>query len=255
MLCVHPIEAFQDNYIWAIRKGDDHCIIVDPGDAAPVVAFLQAQRLRLAAILLTHHHVDHIGGVATLVERYHAEVYGPVDSRLPPLTRALEHGARLDLPVAGLCFQVIAVPGHTRSHIAYFGHGTLFCGDTLFSLGCGRLFEGTAEQMQQSLDRLAALPANTRVYCAHEYTQANCRFASMVDPDNAKLQARKLEIEALRAERKPTLPSTLAAEIACNPFLRSRAPAIIAAANRHAPATGTRPERVLGSIRNWKDQF
>jgi len=255
MLHVHPVPAFQDNYIWVIHSDDRHCAVVDPGEAAPVARFIEDQGLTLEAILLTHHHFDHINGVAGLLAHYPGVVYGPADERLPPGTRTLTDGECVDLPLLRLKFQVISVPGHTRSHIAYYGHGALFCGDTLFSLGCGRLFEGTPAQMLHSLDRLAQLPLTTQVYPAHEYTQANCRFARQVDPENTALADRAVEIAALRGADKPSLPAILGTEIACNPFLRSRAPAIIAAANRYAPDTGSDPTCVFASLRNWKDRF
>ncbi len=259
---VTPIAAFTDNYIWAIHD-EQFAWVVDPGDAAPVLAWLQRSGRLLAGMLLTHHHADHIGGVAALLGRCGPlPVYGPADRRLPATVAALADGDHLDIEWSGaggrLALEVMAVPGHTATHIAFYAAapGWLFCGDTLFSVGCGRLFEGTAAEMQTSLDRLAALPAATRVYCAHEYTAANCRFALAVEPDNPALRARATEVETLRAAGQPTLPSTIGCERDCNPFLRSREPAVVAAARRHEPdAPATAPAEVLAVIRRWKDRF
>jgi hydroxyacylglutathione hydrolase len=227
---------------------------VDPGDAAPVLRTLRHESLRLATILLTHHHADHIGGVAELVAASGAAVYGPHDPRIPGQTRSLREGERVDLPGLGLCFEVIEIPGHTATHIAFYGHGCLFCGDTLFSVGCGRLFEGTPEQMQASLDKLAALPPATRVFCAHEYTLSNCDFALQVEPGNRALARRASAVEAARAAGRSTLPSTLAEELAVNPFLRSREAAVVRAARRRNPHAAPGAS-TLAEIRAWKDSF
>jgi hydroxyacylglutathione hydrolase len=251
---VTAIPAFADNYIWLISTGESRCAAIDPGDAAPVEQFLAKNGLELDTILLTHHHADHIGGVAQLVKNHGAKVFGPHDPRIPGQDQSFGEGETVALPALGLAFEVIEVPGHTRSHIAFHGHGCLFCGDTLFSVGCGRLFEGTAEQMQASLDKLAALPADTRVFCAHEYTLSNCDFALTVEPDNPALQVRASEVEASRAVGRITLPSTLGEELAVNPFLRSREPGVVAAAQARNP--GVRPgASTLAEIRAWKDSF
>ncbi len=251
---VTAIPAFQDNYIWLLHTGGKECAIVDPGDAEPVLKALQASGLQLTTILITHHHADHIGGVPRLVQEYGPRLIGPADSRIQGLDQVVGQGDKALLPDLGLEFTVIEVPGHTRSHIAYFGHDSLFCGDTLFSVGCGRLFEGTAAQMQQSLDQIAALPGNTLVYCAHEYTQANCRFALEVEPDNQALQQRAQQVAAARMSGKITLPSSLAQELAVNPFLRSRETAVIAAAQQRNP-TAKAGVSTLQSIREWKDNY
>ena len=250
-----PVPAFTDNYIWLIISGR-YCAVIDPGEAKPVRGVLEERDLEPCAILLTHHHHDHVGGVRSLLKEHPVPVWGPADERMPKATHAVGEGDNVTLPELGLNLRVIDVAGHTRSHIAYYSRaeGLLFCGDTLFSIGCGRLFEGTPEQMQQSLDKLAGLPDETLVYCAHEYTAANCRFALSVEPDNEALQQRCRDVEAMRAKNQPTLPSRLADERACNPFLRTRTPAVIAAARRHRPEVGDDPAAIFGVIRELKDQ-
>jgi len=250
---ITAIPAFSDNYIWLISTGGDECAIVDPGDAAPVLQTLQREALRLSAILLTHHHPDHIGGAAELVAASGAAVYGPHDSRIPGQTRSFREGERVELADLGLGFQVLEVPGHTSTHIAFYGHGCLFCGDTLFSVGCGRLFEGTPEQMQASLDKLAALPPETRVFCGHEYTLSNCDFALQVEPGNRALSRRASAVEAARAAGRSTVPSLLGEELEVNPFLRSRAAAVVRAARKRNPKAEPGAS-TLAEIRAWKDR-
>ena len=254
------LPAFSDNYIWLLHD-DRQAIVVDPGDAAPVAAALDALGLALAAILVTHHHPDHVGGVAALRPRLLAsagQVWGPARETIPQPCRPLNGGDSVEL--MGLRFQVIDVPGHTAGHIAYYlpaGEGRepiLFCGDTLFSGGCGRLFEGTPAQMHQSLGRMAALPGNTRVCCGHEYTESNLRFAAVVEPHNADLAAYTVDCRALRAQGRPTLPSTIAQERAINPFMRCDAAAVIAAAQHRGAADRSGPA-VLGALREWKNHF
>ena len=252
-----PIPAFSDNYIWALHQGDQ-ALVVDPGEASGVLAYLQQHGLKLAAILITHHHADHTGGVAELRAATGAAVYGPVAEPMPePLTR-LDEGEHID--VLGLRFQVMHVPGHTAGHIAYHcddvdGAPLLFCGDTLFSGGCGRLFEGTPAQMLDSLDRLAALPAPTRVCCTHEYTLSNLRFARTVEPENQALAAYATQCENLRARNLPTLPSSMGLELTINPFLRSRLPAVAQAVQRHTGQAPLSDTAVFAALREWKNVF
>ena len=250
------LPAFADNYIWMLHDGD-RAVVVDPGEAGPVEAALDAHRLTLAGILVTHHHGDHVGGVDALRPRLRGKVYGPRREDIPPPYEPLDDGDVVE--VLGLRFDVIEVPGHTAGHIAYFHQGgepvpLLFCGDTLFSGGCGRLFEGTPPQMHTSLVRLAALPGNTRVCCAHEYTLSNLRFAHAVEPGNEALARYAAWCEAERAQQRPTLPSTIARERAVNPFLRCDEPAVVAAALAHgAPSRGG--SDVFAALRQWKNEF
>jgi len=253
-ISVTAIPAFSDNYIWLVSTGGSDCAVIDPGDEAPVTRVLKQLGLDLRYILLTHHHADHTGGVARLVKDTRAEVYGPHDPRIPGQTRSLADGETLNLPLLDLEFSVIEVPGHTSSHIAFFGHDCLFCGDTLFSVGCGRLFEGTPAQMQSSLDKLAALPAQTRVFCAHEYTLSNCDFALAVEPGNEALQKRASEVEAARTVGRSTVPSTLGNELAVNPFMRCRESTVVDAARNRDPEAEPGAS-TLAVIRAWKDAF
>jgi hydroxyacylglutathione hydrolase len=250
------LPAFTDNYIWMLDDGH-HAVVVDPGDSAPVIAALDARQLVLAAILVTHHHADHVGGVDALRPRLQGSVYGPRRERIPQPCVALEQGDHVE--VLGLRFDIIDVPGHTSGHIAYFsatadGGPILFCGDTLFSGGCGRLFEGTPAQMHDSLSRLAELPANTRVCCAHEYTLSNLRFARAVEPVNADVAAYTAWCESRRAHGEPTLPSSIARELLVNPFLRCGQPAVARSARDHGAATDE-PVAVLAALRQWKNEF
>ena len=227
-------------------------LVVDPGDAAPVLAALGDAAP--TAILLTHHHADHIAGTAALLKRWpQAMVFAPEDERIPEPCRRVADGERID--IESWAFDVIAVPGHTRSHISYFGQGLLFCGDTMFSLGCGRLFEGTPAQMHASLSRLAALPPGTRVCCGHEYTEANARFALTIEPDNHDLHRHADAVRELRAKGEPSLPSTLVIERACNPFLRVDAPDIRASLEKHLGRAIEDSIDAFGALRAWKDGF
>jgi hydroxyacylglutathione hydrolase len=221
MLQIKPILAFKDNYIWLLTLGS-HAVVVDPGDAAPVITALEAQALQLDAILITHHHADHIDGVADLLARWPATVYAPKKEHYKFPHQAVEESSIVHLNHLNLDLSVFEVPGHTLGHVAYYGANYLFCGDTLFGAGCGRLFEGTPEQMYSSLQRLAKLPINTKVYCAHEYTEHNLKFANLLEPHNPDLVSRTLETEKTRKAGNPTLPSSIALELATNPFLRCR---------------------------------
>ncbi len=254
MLKVHQLNAFDDNYIWLIGcDGSAEVAIVDPGDAEPVLEYLRREGLTPCSILITHHHGDHTGGIDELLEHYTVPVFGPANERIPHLTHPLGEGDTVELASCKLQLQVFDTPGHTRGHICYYGHGALFSGDTLFTAGCGRLFEGSAEQMYESLEKLRALPDETLLYCAHEYTQANLAYALVAEPDNAAIRSRVTEVEALRAEQRPSVPATLAQEKATNPFLRSHVPELAAAAAEFAGRPLKTPAEVLGVVRHWKD--
>jgi len=248
-----PLPAFSDNYVWLLDEGDAR-LVVDPGDAGPVLEKVAGDGRPPTAILLTHHHDDHVGGVSTLLGRWPGlPVFGPADPRIATVDRPVGGGDRV--AIGPWRFETVAVPGHTVSHIAFHGHGLLFCGDTLFSLGCGRLFEGTPRDMLGSLERLAALPAETLVCCGHEYTLANAAFARVVEPDNPVLRRRQEEATTMRDRGLPTLPSTIGSELDCNPFLRIDVPAVRAAvAAREPEAAGDRVEAFAG-LRRWKDGF
>jgi len=256
MLRIDPISAFTDNYIWCLHDGKI-AWVVDPGEAPPVTKFLAANGLTLQGILVTHHHGDHIGGIDDLLRQFPAlTVYGPHNPAIPQITQRLREGETVE--VLGETFSLLEVPGHTLDHIAYTSTTlqppVLFCGDTLFAAGCGRLFEGSPEQMYTSLKKIKHLPAATRVYCAHEYTQSNLRFAQAVEPDNLALKQRAQSAEQTRAKHQPTVPSTLALELETNPFLRADQAPVRAAALRRDPQSGNEIE-IFASIRRWKDQF
>jgi len=256
-MTLFPLPAFSDNYIWALHDGQ-RALVVDPGESEGVLAWLAEHRLTLETILITHHHADHTGGVAALRQATGARVIGPASEPMPePLLRV---GATDTVNALGLGWTVIEVPGHTAGHIAYFcpdvdGKPLLFCGDTLFSAGCGRLFEGTPAQMLASLTRLAELPGATRVCCTHEYTLSNLRFALAVEPDNAELAQHAALCAQLRAGNLPTLPSSITLEKQINPFLRTHVPAVADAAGTHAPGAASDAVSVLAALREWKNNF
>lgn len=254
------LPAFSDNYLWLWQQ-DQMAVAVDPGEAAPVLQALADQGLTLAAILVTHHHADHVGGVRELHLATGAQVFGPALEEVPAPFTPVMHGDRLDL--LGQTVQVLDVPGHTAGHVAYFlpnaqPNPVLFCGDTLFSGGCGRIFEGTPAQMLASLDRLAALPSNTHVCCAHEYTLSNLRFALAVEPSNTVLQTYMAQCQQLRAQGTPTLPAQLGNELQINPFLRARLTAVRQAVAQHAGLSAleqTDDVAVFAALREWKNDF
>lgn len=251
MFNIHRISAFSDNYIWVIER-DGRCALVDPGDSAPVIEWLDTHNVTLSAILLTHHHSDHCGGVLPLLKLYpNTNVYAPATESIPGVTHPVKDGDYILL--LGENIRVIGTEGHTKGHIAYYGDGKLFSGDALFSAGCGRLFEGTAQQMYDSLQKLKALPDDTLVYSAHEYTLANLSFATHLEPNNQALLEYRDNIEQLREENQASLPSTIGLEKEINPFLRCDAPQLLdAIANK---ITSTDPVQIFARLREWKDSF
>lgn len=253
-LQIEPIPAFETNYIWAIHNARS-CALVDPGSAEEALGFLGRNDLDLCTILLTHHHHDHIGGVDDILAFKKVPVWGPHDHRIPRADHRVVEGDSVTVPELALKLTVLETPGHTASHIVYFNDDLLFVGDTLFSAGCGRLFEGSAEQMQASLDKLSQIPDDAQVYCAHEYTEDNCRFALAVEPDNPALQIWAEEVRRRRVAGQITLPTRLGHERSINPFLRTRLAAVVASARRHDSGCGGQPAEVLATIRRWKDQF
>ncbi|OEE68265.1 hydroxyacylglutathione hydrolase [Enterovibrio norvegicus FF-33] len=252
MLSVSSIPALNDNYIWLIKNDDNHCVVVDPGDATPVFAFLENHGLILDAILITHHHDDHVGGVPELTSHYpNTSVYGPATARFPQVTHPLKDKSTFTL--FGSEFVVREVPGHTLDHIVYYSEDMLFCGDTLFSGGCGRLFEGSPAQMHKSLSLLSSLPDDTLVFCAHEYTQSNLKFAQAVEPSNTALKDYSLSVDVLRSNNKITLPSTIGKEKNINPFLRVDQASIKSAVQHRA--TDSSETETFAALRRWKDEF
>ena len=259
MLQVIPIPAFTDNYIWLITNEDrKYAAIVDPGDAEPVIRELENRHLQPAAILITHHHSDHVGGISELVERYpNLPVYGPAEEFIPHITQATKGDKKVNIDALDLSFDVMDIPGHTAGHIAYFHDGeknkSLFCGDTLFANGCGRVFDGTMQDLHASLNKIAKLPVETRIYCAHEYTLDNIGFAKWVEPDNQDLIERQESCWELIDNNRETVPSTLEMEFKTNPFLRTHIPEVIAKAEEIAGRETQTPLDVFTVLRIWKD--
>ncbi|MEO5676797.1 MAG: hydroxyacylglutathione hydrolase [Usitatibacter sp.] len=253
-MAIHAVPAFKDNYIWILEDGGN-AVAIDPGDAGPVQEFLQGRGLTLTAVLATHHHADHVGGLPELVRRWSCPTFGPALEVAAGIDRRLTEGDRFAVPGIPLELGALDIPGHTSGHIALFGADVLFCGDTLFAVGCGRLFEGTPAQMAMSLAKLARLPGKTRVFCGHEYTVANIAFAQAVEPGNKHLTERATREAAKRSNGKPTLPSTIEDELATNPFLRCEEPEVIAAVERHAGRTLANPIEVFAELREWKNNF
>lgn len=252
---VFPIKAFNDNYIWCLHN-QTHSVVVDPGDAAPVIAYCQDNQLTLSGILITHHHWDHTGGIDALLAAFpNIPVYGPQNKEIKQITVRLSQGDNVELANLGVKFSVLEVPGHTLDHIAYYGDTGLFCGDTLFSAGCGRLFEGTPQQMFDSLAKLTALPADTAVYCTHEYTMANIAFAEAVEPNNQALMAYKNWAMQQRKKNTPTLPSSIQKELAVNPFLRCDSPELVTNVSQNLGTRLISKQETFASLRSWKDNF
>lgn len=254
MIQIIPISAFEDNYLWLLVHGT-YAAVVDPGDAQPVLDYLKQHHLTLCAILCTHHHGDHVGGNRELLRHYQVPVYGPAHENIPGRTHALVDGDIVRLPELAVDLTVFDVPGHTAGHVAYYGAESLFCGDTLFACGCGRLFEGTPQTMYQSLSKIASLPDATQIYCAHEYTLDNIRFAKVVEPTNPDLLERERHDQESRANNQPTVPSRLDLEKRTNPFLRSQVPSVIQAAQEYAGHPFTEPWQVFATVRAWKDSL
>lgn len=257
MLTVKPIPAFQDNYIWLITRQDNqYCIAVDPGDATPLVKYLQEHYLIPCAIFITHHHRDHSGGIKLLASLYpDIPIYGSANEELAGINVSIGEPETITVPEMQLTFRVIDIPGHTRGHIAYYGHQMLFCGDTLFAAGCGRVFEGTAAQMLASLTKLKALPEDTQIYCGHEYTVKNLQFAQAVEPDSEDIQQRYIHTLTLRQQGRPTLPTDIKIEKQTNPFLRTDCLPVQQAAQQYTGQALNTEVEVFAAIRSWKDQF
>ncbi|PMH41080.1 hydroxyacylglutathione hydrolase [Vibrio sp. 10N.286.49.B3] len=252
MLQIKSIPAFNDNYIWLIENSDQRCAVVDPGDATPVLKYLEQHGLTLDAILVTHHHNDHIGGVPDLVRQFpNIDVVGPRSEPIPTLTHPMDDGDQLQL--FGEIFLVTELPGHTKGHIGYIGDGKLFCGDVLFSAGCGRIFEGTPEQMFNSLNKILSLPEETEIYCAHEYTAGNLAFALAVEPENASLHRYREQVNRLRVQNKPTLPTTLSHEKQINPFLRYEQPSVMRSVSKRCHVSDSLS--IFTALREWKNEF
>jgi len=254
MLVITPIPALHDNYIWLILHPDSqHVLVVDPGEAGPVIEHLQENHYKLSGILLTHHHWDHTDGVPALLHHTSVPVYGPAS--IEGVTHPVCENDLVQFENPSCQFKVLEIPGHTLDHIAYVGENLIFCGDTLFTGGCGRVFEGTADQMFRSLSKLATLPPEYAVYCAHEYTEANLRFAKMIEPNNTALLKRIESVTKMRSKEEPTVPAPLSLELATNPFLRCDQAAVIQAASQHAQKELSTPVTVFTEIRGWKSSL
>lgn len=256
MISIKPIPAFSDNYIWAISDEDEnYYAVVDPGDAVPVLEFLAENDAILAAVMITHHHADHVGGICGLLDAFPGTpVYGPVLETIPCVTHSLGDGDRVVIPEIDVSFDALSIPGHTAGHIGYYREGMLFCGDTLFANGCGRVFDGSMISLFSSLKKIASLPANTLIYCAHEYTLDNIGFAQWVEPENLDLLHRQQQTHDLIDNDQPSVPSTLELEFKTNPFLRTSEPAVIEAAEKEAKRNLPSEADVFKVLRTWKDR-
>ncbi len=256
MIEIIPIKALSDNYIWClINRSNQCCVIVDPGEAAPVIRLMTEEKLRLTGILITHHHWDHTAGITEILAVYEVPVYGPAQEPVIGMTIALKGGDQINLEELDLTLNIMDIPGHTSGHIAYYSPEFVFSGDTLFTGGCGKIFEGTVAQMYNSLMTLAALNEKTLVYCGHEYTSSNLKFASLVEPDNIEIQERIEQVAKLRAQNLPTVPATIGTEKRTNPFLRCQQKTVINAAERYSENKLTTSEQTLGVLRRWKNQL
>jgi len=256
MISIKPLPALNDNYIWIIINEAQRCAaIVDPGDAKPVLSFLKANQLQLSAILITHHHWDHTQGIDAILSEWPVPVYAGANEPVPQRTIAVQDDDQFQIPGLDVTLNVIDTPGHTAGQVNYTGFGSVFTGDTLFTGGCGRIFEGTADELYHSLQKLARLPNDTLVYCGHEYSVANLNFAKAVEPNNASITQRIEQCVALRKNNQPTVPTTIATELATNPFLRCNQEDVIASASAYANTPLTNPVDVFTTLRAWKDQF
>ena len=257
MLNVHPIYAFSDNYIWVIHN-HTHAAVIDPGVASPVIEYLLSKKLQLSAILITHHHHDHTGGNTELLQSFDVPVYGPHNESIATVSHPLREGDQVNLEEMSLNLMIIDTPGHTRGHIAYYGSNPfnmVFCGDTLFACGCGRVFEGTTQQMYQSLQKLSQLPGDTLIFCSHEYTLGNIQFAKVVDPKNSQLIDFEIAARELRNRNVPTIPTTLSLETKINPFIRCKQQEIINSAQNYTGKPLPDPIEVFTALREWKNHF
>lgn len=265
MTHIHRVSAFRDNYIWIVEDLNSSAFVVDPGEASPVIDFLQKRHLILKGILVTHHHYDHTGGIDGLLKHQSVPVYGGYQEPIPQLSHPLHNNDNLSLEGNRIQFQILEIPGHTLGHIAYFlnnhegnhenNQKLVFCGDTLFTGGCGRVFEGTATQMLNSLSKLKNLPLDTYIYCGHEYTLENLQFSTLVEPHNKTISHRLHETQILRNQDKATVPNLLHIELETNPFLRTHIPEVIQAAERVAHRSLTSETEVFEVLRNWKNNW
>ena len=256
VLDILPIQALRDNYIWTLINRSNNCAVcVDPGESKPLLQRLDKEKAKLVAILITHHHWDHTNGIKEIIKHYDVPVYGPKKEHIPDLSTRLIENDLVEIEELGLSLKTIEIPGHTKGHIAYYGQEMLFCGDTLFTAGCGRIFEGTTEQMFNSLNKLASLPKETLIYCGHEYTENNLHFALTLEPDNENLQQRLSQTQSLRQKERATVPAPIEIERLTNPFLRSHEKSIRQAAEKFSGKQLPTPIEVFAEIRNWKNNF